>query len=227
MGPPPSRFGTLNLALVPPMTTLSVTADQGREVKNVFSKWVLAACVVLTLISMAATGCASAEDAATENAQTETVSPTPRPRRPRQRLRVAEGVAEAKAEAKAAAKAEAEPRRRPTRAKAEAEAKAKADAETAGQENARGSAGVTSAQLVLPSGPDRPAVLRVRRAVLKADANLAVDHIDVDWNEQAANSPDLEHSSFSRRGLIDQLSSEYGEQFTHEQAVYGVNQTGL
>ena len=33
--------------------------------------------------------------------------------------------------------------------------------------------------------------------------------------------------AFSRQGLIDQLESPYGEGFTHAQAVYGVNQTGL
>ena len=37
----------------------------------------------------------------------------------------------------------------------------------------------------------------------------------------------LEYSAFSRQGLIEQLSSEYGEGFTHAQAVYGVSQTGL
>jgi hypothetical protein len=63
----------------------------------------------------------------------------------------------------------------------------------------------------------------------KADAIYAVDHIDVDWNEQAAKSAKnyLDMSPFSRQGLIEQLSSEYGDGFTHAQAVYGVNQTGL
>ena len=37
----------------------------------------------------------------------------------------------------------------------------------------------------------------------------------------------LEMSAFSRKGLIEQLESEHGEGFTHAQAVYGVNQTGL
>ena len=63
----------------------------------------------------------------------------------------------------------------------------------------------------------------------KADAIYAVDHIDVDWNEQAAKSAKnyLDINAFSRKGLIEQLSSEYGDGFTHAQAVYGVNQTGL
>jgi hypothetical protein len=60
----------------------------------------------------------------------------------------------------------------------------------------------------------------------RADATLAVDHIKVDWNKQAAKSARdyLEFSSFSRQGLIDQLVFEG---FTLAQATYGVNQTGL
>ena len=63
----------------------------------------------------------------------------------------------------------------------------------------------------------------------KADAVFAVNHIDVNWNEQAAKSAQsyLDFGSFSRQGLIEQLESEYGEGFTHSQAVYGVNPTGL
>jgi len=63
----------------------------------------------------------------------------------------------------------------------------------------------------------------------KADATFAVNHLDVDWNEQAAAAAKgyLSIDSFSRNGLIQQLESKYGEGFTHSQAVYGVNQTGL
>ena len=63
----------------------------------------------------------------------------------------------------------------------------------------------------------------------KADAIFAVNHINVNWNEQAAKSAKdyLKYQSFSRDGLIQQLESAYGEQFTHAEAVYGVNQTGL
>jgi hypothetical protein len=48
-------------------------------------------------------------------------------------------------------------------------------------------------------------------------------------NEQAAKSAKnyLETSAFSRTGLIEQLSSAYGEGFTYAQAVYGLDQTGL
>jgi hypothetical protein len=49
------------------------------------------------------------------------------------------------------------------------------------------------------------------------------------WNQQAAKSAKsyLSMTSFSRAGLIQQLSSSAGEGFTHAQAVYGVNKTGL
>ena len=59
-----------------------------------------------------------------------------------------------------------------------------------------------------------------------ADARFAVNHIRVNWNEQAARSAKdyLDYGSFSRQGLIDQLEFEG---FTTQQAIYGVNSTGL
>jgi hypothetical protein len=62
-----------------------------------------------------------------------------------------------------------------------------------------------------------------------ADAVWAVDHLHVDWNEQAVKSAKqyLENSSFSCQGLIEQLSSSAGEQFTAAQAEYGAHQVGL
>lgn len=66
-----------------------------------------------------------------------------------------------------------------------------------------------------------------------ADATFAVNYIEkdpgVDWNEQAAKSAQsyLKTSSFSCQGLIDQLSSEYGEKFTEAQATYGATKAGL
>ena len=50
--------------------------------------------------------------------------------------------------------------------------------------------------------------------------------MDIDYDEQAAGSAEnyLEFSSFSRQGLIDQLVFEG---YTQEQAVHGVDQTGL
>jgi hypothetical protein len=58
------------------------------------------------------------------------------------------------------------------------------------------------------------------------DATYAVDHIEVDWNEQAAASAKdyLDYDSFSHKGLVDQLKFEG---FTPEQAEYGVTQAGL
>jgi hypothetical protein len=61
------------------------------------------------------------------------------------------------------------------------------------------------------------------------DATFAVDHITVDWNEQAAKAAKnyLEMTAFSRQGLIEQLSSDAGDGYTKKQAIYGVDQAGL
>ena len=58
------------------------------------------------------------------------------------------------------------------------------------------------------------------------DAVWAVNHLDVNWNEQAALAAEnyLSMQSFSRQGLIDQLKFEG---YTPEQAAYGVKQAGL
>ncbi|MCC2308525.1 Ltp family lipoprotein [Cellulomonas chengniuliangii] len=67
----------------------------------------------------------------------------------------------------------------------------------------------------------------------REDAEFAIARLEaeggVDWNEQAAKSAKtyMELMSYSRAGLIQQLTSEYGEGFTREQAEYGVSQTGL
>lgn len=63
----------------------------------------------------------------------------------------------------------------------------------------------------------------------KADAKWAVDHLDVNWNEQAVRVARdyLDMKGFSRKGLIDQLSSAYGEQFTVKQATYAADKLGL
>ncbi len=59
-----------------------------------------------------------------------------------------------------------------------------------------------------------------------ADATFAVDHVDVNWKDQAAKSAQeyLDYDGFSRQGLIDQLVFEG---FTKEQATYGVDEAGL
>jgi hypothetical protein len=51
----------------------------------------------------------------------------------------------------------------------------------------------------------------------------------VDWNSEAAESAQsyVDFSGFSCQGLIAQLSSEFGEQFTTGQATYGASATGI
>ena len=64
----------------------------------------------------------------------------------------------------------------------------------------------------------------------KAVAIFAVDHLQVNWNEQAVKSAKnymSMGSGFSRAGLIQQLSSSYGDNFTVAQAVYAANNVGL
>jgi hypothetical protein len=67
----------------------------------------------------------------------------------------------------------------------------------------------------------------------QADAEFAVKYLEdnglVDWKEQAVKSAEsyLDFTSFSRQGLINQLTSEYGEQFTQEEAEYAADQVGL
>ena len=59
-----------------------------------------------------------------------------------------------------------------------------------------------------------------------ADAEYAVDHVTVDWNEQAASKAAdyMDYSSFSRKSLIDQLLYEG---FTQAQAEHGADSVGL
>ena len=63
-------------------------------------------------------------------------------------------------------------------------------------------------------------------------AEFAVCYLEdngmVDWNEQAGRVAKeyLDLTSFSREALIEQLTSEYGSQFTQEQAEYAVRQIG-
>lgn len=66
----------------------------------------------------------------------------------------------------------------------------------------------------------------------REDAEFAVSYLEqrgmVDWKEQAVQSAKdyLNLTSFSREGLIDQLSSEYGDQYTREEAEYAADQVG-
>lgn len=62
----------------------------------------------------------------------------------------------------------------------------------------------------------------------KEDATIAVDSLDVDWNEQAVSAAKnyLELQGFSCKGLVEQLSSKHGDKFTKEQAKYGAKGAG-
>ncbi len=62
-----------------------------------------------------------------------------------------------------------------------------------------------------------------------ADAVFAVNHIKVDYNEQAVLSAKayLDMSGFSRSGLIQQLTSKAGDQYTMAQATYAAKKVGL
>lgn len=64
----------------------------------------------------------------------------------------------------------------------------------------------------------------------QTDAIWAVDHSGADWKAQAVLSAKgymSDGSGFSRQGLIDQLTSPYGAQFTLAQATYAAGQVGL
>ncbi|HMO10197.1 MAG TPA: Ltp family lipoprotein [Actinotalea sp.] len=65
------------------------------------------------------------------------------------------------------------------------------------------------------------------------DAEFAVARLEaeggVDWNAEAVEAAQSyqELMPMSRQGLIDQLTSEFGSQFTLEQATYAVDTLGL
>jgi hypothetical protein len=61
-----------------------------------------------------------------------------------------------------------------------------------------------------------------------ADATVAVDSLNVDWNKEAVRSAKqyLSMQGFSCKGLIEQLSSSYGDKYTVRQATYGARQAG-
>jgi hypothetical protein len=61
-----------------------------------------------------------------------------------------------------------------------------------------------------------------------ADATVAVDSLNVDWNKEAIRSAKqyLSISGFSCKGLIRQLSSSAGDGYTENQATYGAQQAG-
>ena len=61
-----------------------------------------------------------------------------------------------------------------------------------------------------------------------ADATVAVDSLNNDWNKEAVRSAKqyLDMSGFSCKGLIKQLSSSAGDRYTVSQATYGAKQAG-
>lgn len=61
-----------------------------------------------------------------------------------------------------------------------------------------------------------------------ADATVAVDSLNIDWNQEAVRSAKqyLSVQGFSCKGLIQQLSSRAGSKFTKEQATFGAKQAG-
>ncbi|PNI09439.1 hypothetical protein CXX84_04020 [Arthrobacter sp. AFG7.2] len=140
-----------------------------------------------------------------------------------------DAAAKAKAEADAAAKAEAEAA---AKAKAEAEAAAKAQAEA----EAAAKKGTISQQSAQRKAGDYLKFTAFSRSGLidqlvfekfsVEDSTWAVDHMTIDYNEQAAKKAKdyLKFSSFSRPGLVDQLLFEG---YTPEQAEYGASTTGL
>lgn len=61
-----------------------------------------------------------------------------------------------------------------------------------------------------------------------ADATVAVDSLNIDWNKQAVRSAEqyLDMTGFSCDGLIEQLSSSAGSKYTVDEATYGAQQAG-
>jgi Host cell surface-exposed lipoprotein len=61
-----------------------------------------------------------------------------------------------------------------------------------------------------------------------SDATVAVDSLNIDWNEEAIKSARqyLNMQGFSCKGLIQQLSSSAGDKYTVSQATYGARQAG-
>lgn len=63
-----------------------------------------------------------------------------------------------------------------------------------------------------------------------ADATWAVDHSDANWDDQAVDCAKgymSDGQGFSRQGLIQQMTSAYGNKFTESQAEFAANAVGL
>jgi len=65
---------------------------------------------------------------------------------------------------------------------------------------------------------------------LTSEADFAVDHLNVNWDQQAAEAAKSYKETgggFSCSGMIQQLSSSYGSGFTYAQAQYGAKRAGV
>ena len=65
-----------------------------------------------------------------------------------------------------------------------------------------------------------------RAAYKGADAaKYAVDHVDANWKKNALKAAEQysETMHMSKKGIYDQLISEYGEKFTKKQAQYAID----
>jgi Host cell surface-exposed lipoprotein len=63
-----------------------------------------------------------------------------------------------------------------------------------------------------------------------ADATWGVDHSGANWDDQAVDCAKgyiSDGQGFSRQGLIDQMTSAYGNKFTEAEAEYAANAVGL
>ena len=63
----------------------------------------------------------------------------------------------------------------------------------------------------------------------KSVAEFAVNHIKVNWDQQAAEAAKgyMQQGGFSYNSMVQQLHSPYGNDFTYRQAVYGAKAVGL
>lgn len=132
--------------------------------------------------------------------------------------------AEEEKEAKAAAEESRKAEEAEAKAAAEASAKAEEESGTLSQQNALSQA---ENYLSFMAFSQKGLIDQLEfEGYPTKDAKWAVEHLSVNWNEQAAKKAEeyLDTMSFSRSGLVDQLIFEG---FSKKQAEYGVKSTGL
>jgi hypothetical protein len=189
---------------------------------------------------LSGTTSASSVSTAKESATAPTATATPTPTKD---PAVAAAEAKAKADADAKAKADADAAKQAkaeadaaAKAKSDADAAAKAAADAAAKAAAEAAKGTISQQSAQRKAGDYLKFTAFSRSGLidqlvyekfsVEDSTWAVDHMTVDYNEQAAKKAKdyLKFTSFSRPGLVDQLIYEG---YTPQQAEYGASTTGL